>query len=157
MKFLLTLLLILPQAQAATRIGVGAIYGEPTSATAKFMRSQTKGVDLGVTYSFRDYLLVYSDHLWHFPGAFGRSPLLIAEIRPYFGAGALVVVSTDDRAKRYIEQEGSSIGLGVRIPLGLEWYPNSPLSIYAEVAPGVGVVPTVFAFLQGGIGLRIYF
>ena len=54
--------------------------------------------------------------------------------------------------------QGVDAGKEIRIPLGAEWNPRSaPIGVYAELAPGIGLAPGTFGFVEGGIGARFYF
>lgn len=151
-------------AQAASRgaagqggnLGLGIILGEPTGFTAKLYQGRSNAFDFGLAYSFGSFMLIYSDYLWHFPGAFGKGQPVVAELSPYVGLGGLLFISSVDnrKGKAYFD---SSVGFGARIPLGIEWLPGrAPLGVFVEVVPGIGVIPGAFAFVQGGIGIRIY-
>jgi hypothetical protein len=143
-------------------LAAGATLGSPTGLTGKLWLDRKSAVDLGLAFSFDSFFLVYADYLAHFPSGFaGReTPAFFRELTPYFGIGGVLFISTNSLRHdgRYFTAGGSSAGLGVRIPLGIEWRPVDPrLGVYVEIAPGVGVVPSTFGFLQGGLGIRFYF
>lgn len=140
--------------------GVGVVLGEPTGFTAKFWLQPDRAVDAGLAFSFSDFVLVYSDYLFHFRGAFGNSNPFLHQLVPYVGLGGELFVSesSDRTGGPYYTPNDSSVGFGIRIPLGLEWLvPRAPLGIFLELVPGVGIVPSTFGFFQGGIGARFYF
>lgn len=135
-------------------LGLGVIFGEPTGFTGKHWVGGDRAWDGGLAYSFNSHFLIFADHLWHFPRAFSghRGGPFLQQLTPYLGVGG--VFMTGGSSKKY----ESSVALGVRIPLGIEWKPaNPPLGVYVEVAPGVGIVPGAFGFVQGGLGVRYYF
>lgn len=152
---------------ASTERGVGAwaaglVLGEPTGFTAKHGLSSRSAVDAGLAFSFDRFFLVYSDYLWHFPGGFATrsSEPFVQQLTPYVGAGGVLLFSTDSGRNdgKFFTSGGSSVGFGIRVPLGIEWKPGSPpLGVFAEMVPGIGVVPSTFGFLEGGIGARWYF
>ena len=146
-------------------LGLGIMLGEPTGLTLKNWLSSTRAFDLGVTYSFGNYFAVLGDYLFHFPGAFSSSARsdVANDFVPYLGIGAIAFFDTGSNG---IERNGffrrndlgSSVGLGVRIPLGLEFLPRSaPIGIFAEIVPGLGVIPSTFGFIEGVVGGRFYF
>jgi hypothetical protein len=140
--------------------GVGFILGDPTGFTANFWRDEAHSIDAGLAFSFNNFVTVYSDYLWHFSGAFEGTDLSEDRVIPYVGVGAVLFVSGDTGRKDgdYFTQNGDTVGLGVRVPFGLEWKPNrTSIAVYAEIAPGVGIVPSTFGFVQGGLGVRYYF
>ncbi len=139
-------------------LGIGVILGEPTGLTGKFWRDGSSAYDLGIAWSFNDFLLIYGDILFHW----SELPLRTSrdrEFRPYIGGGLVLLISTEDNRKdeRYFTDDGS-VGLGFRVPLGIEWRPRDvPVGVFGELVPGIGLVPSTFGFIQGGIGIRYYF
>jgi hypothetical protein len=141
--------------------GLGVIVGEPFGVTGKYWIDRRSAIDSNFAFSFSNYFLLYADYLYHFPGAFGRSSTFVSQLNPYIGAGLEYFIQTQDTGRQdrtYFRSDQGSAGLGVRIPLGIEWRPGSPpLGVFVELTPGVGVIPATFAFVQGGVGIRFYF
>jgi hypothetical protein len=155
-------LLLAPAAMANTSrpFGLGIVIGEPTGLSAKYRMSSRDALDFGLAYSYNDFVYLFSDYLYHFPGAFrsAHSPFL-SQVTPYIGIGGILLISTNDgrNDRRYFTENGS-VGLGMRLPVGLEWKPDSPpLGVFVELVPGIGIIPSTFGFLEGGIGIRYYF
>jgi hypothetical protein len=139
--------------------GLGLILGEPTGIAAKYWIAHDRAIDGELSFSFNDYFLIQSDYLWHFHGLFGNRGEFVQNLEPYVGVGGTLFFSTTSTHTNptYFSDHGS-VGFGVRIPFGLEWMtPRAPFGIFFELAPGIGLIPSTFAFLQGGIGARIYF
>lgn len=128
--------------------GLGAVFGEPTGITGKFWSNGKNAVDGGLSYSFKgkDFFLVYADKLWHFPHAFHDDNEFIRELSPYLGAGSGFYF-------------GNEFRLNIRIPLGIEWLPESTPSIgvFVEAVPALRLVQETEADFGGGIGIRYYF
>jgi len=140
--------------------GIGVVLGEPTGFTLKEWIAPRQAIDLGLAFSFDNYVSVYSDYLFHFPEAFGNSTAFLRSLQPYVGIGGELFLSgNSNRAKtEYYNSPGSSVGFAIRIPLGAECLvPGAPIGVFAELVPGVGIVPGTFSFLQGGVGARYYF
>lgn len=140
--------------------GVGVILGSPTGLTAKFWSASDQAIDAGLAYSFSEFMLIYGDYLFHFPGLFGSSTQFVRELKPYFGVGGAFFFSTDGSGgrKRRYSDDSTSAGLGLRVPFGAEWLPaTAPLGVFLELVPGVGLAPGTTAFLDGGVGVRYYF
>ena len=149
-----------------SRVGnnaVGIIFGEPTGFSGKFWQDSTHAIDIGLAFSFNSFFLTYADYLFHFPGAFGRSSEFVSQLNPYLGPGAVLFVSTasstfSTRDNRTYFDRSNSIGLGVRFAAGIEWLaPKTPIGVFVEIAPGIGIIPGTFGFVQGGLGVRYYF
>jgi hypothetical protein len=141
--------------------GLGAILGEPTGITGKYWMDHRAAIDGTLSFSFSHYFLIYSDYLYHFPGAFGHSSEFVSQLNPYIGVGLELLIQTEDTGRNdrhYFRSDDGSVGLAVRIPLGIEWRPvTAPIGVFVELAPGVGVIPATYGFLQGGVGIRFYF
>ena len=140
--------------------GLGAILGSPTAITAKHWANNRDAFDAGVSFALYDYFLIYGDYLYHFAGALGSRTKVAAALYPYVGIGGLVVFTTKDRGndEHFLGRRSGTVGLGMRIPLGIEWRPgHPPLGVYFELAPGISIIPATSAFIQGGIGIRYYF
>jgi hypothetical protein len=143
-----------------TGAGLGVILGEPTGFTGKVWLQPHQAVDAGLAFSFDNYVLLYSDYLFHFPGLFGSSTDFLRQLQPYAGVGGELIISEDSSrgSTTYYSSSGSSVGFAFRVPLGAEWLvPTAPIGIFAELVPGVGIVPGTYGFLQGGVGARWYF
>ena len=135
----------LAQAREQSPVGLGIILGQPTGLVGKFWLDRNAAIDVGLDYLSDDYLSVYIDYLFHWTGSFSRSSSDLKALSPYLGIGGVL-------------HSGGTQVFGIRIPLGLEWiFARPKIGIFAEIAPGVGVIPGTFGFVQGGIGARYYF
>jgi hypothetical protein len=135
--------------------GLGVMLGDPSGLTAKLWTSHSTAFALGLSYSFGDYFAILGDHLWHFPNALAGAGSPANQFVPYIGLGAVLFFDDDGNFR---DRNDRDVALGARIPLGIEFLPRTiPLGVFAEVVPGVGIVPDVFGFVQGDIGARFYF
>lgn len=145
-------------ASRAGKLGLGAVFGDPTGLSGKYWLAPNRAADLGLAFSFNDYFIVFGDYLFHVPRITAQTPAPLNQISPYIGIGAVLLFSTDDRNRDGFFDADSSVAAGLRLPLGLEWsLPDPPLGIFLEIAPGMGILPGTHGFVQGGIGLRYYF
>lgn len=130
------------EARKGGPFGLGVLIGDPTGLNAKVFLGGNNAFDVGLGWSLRrDVVHLHADYLFHFPQRWGGGEWL-----PYVGVGGVLVLLDHDA------------GLGVRVPFGLSWFPGSgPVDIFAEIAPGVRVLPDTRFDLQGGIGARFYF
>ena len=124
--------------------GLGAIFGEPTGLSAKMWTSEKTAIDGAVAWSFAGsgWLHLHTDILIHnydlISVSEGKLPL-------YFGLGAFVTLASD-------------LGLGIRVPLGFAYqFEGAPLEIFAEIVPGLSLLPGTDFYLGGGIGIRYFF
>lgn len=125
-------------------LGLGLIFGEPTGLSAKMWTSERTAIDAAVAWSFSGlgWLHIQADFLLHnydiISVSKGKLPL-------YYGVGAYTAFSSD-------------FGLGARIPLGLAYqFEGAPVDVFAEIAPGLALLPDLGFYIGGGIGVRYFF
>lgn len=150
--------------RASGDLGAGVIFGEPTGVTGKYWLDRDIAVDFGLAFSFNEYVLVYADYLYHFPGGFGLESPITSQLHPYVGIGGFLGFAGADRTgenrdrRKLYGDSTSSVALALRIPVGMEWMPSNPrLGVFLELVPGIALVPSTDAIFQGGIGVRYYF
>lgn len=145
----------------AKNFGLGVVIGEPTGLSAKLWLSQDRALDFGLSFSFNDYVLVFSDYLFHFPGALGGSSTFASQLTPYVGIGGVLAFANERnyyKDRHFFGTRRDSLGLGLRVPLGIEWTPGRPpLGVFVELVPGISLVPATSGIFEGGIGIRYYF
>jgi hypothetical protein len=160
---MIALTLFTAQAQARTGgpFGLGLILGDPTALSVKYDSTAHDAFDAGLAFNVDKWILVYGDYQYKFADTFSRTPGL-SNIMPYLGVGLVLVASNhsldDTRHYQYFSESTSSkVALGIRVPFGLEWRPDAPIGVFAELAPGISVIPGTVGFLQGGLGIRYFF
>ncbi len=139
---------------------VGFILGNPTAITGQYKISNIKSYQGGLAFSYDDSVLIYGDYLLHHPGLIKTTEPFINSLVPYIGIGIAAVVTNKDRRDDdgYFGKDDGSFGMGVRIPLGIEWFNKDPsFSVYFEIVPGISVFPETSAEFMGGLGLRYHF
>lgn len=137
------------------KFGIGAILGDPTAISAKYFMGNY-AVDGAVSYSHHELLLL-GDYLKHFPGRLGKQNDFVARLTPYVGVGPVIAIGDSDKNHHFLDDD-DDFGLGIRVPLGLEWMASEiPLGISFELAPGLQLVDETDGFIQGGLAFRYYF
>lgn len=134
-------------------LGLGIMFGEPTGINLKYWTGKTTALNFGITYSFGNYLVLLGDCLWHFKSLLSlkKNYKESAALTPYLGGGVLLAFQNST-------QNYTGLSTGLRIPAGIEYLPRNPsIGIFAEIAPGITLAPSITAFLQGDIGIRYYF
>ncbi|MFW5694749.1 MAG: hypothetical protein ACOCYB_06250 [Alkalispirochaeta sp.] len=133
----------LSQGQAI--VGGGMVFGEPTGLSAKLWFVETGfAVDAAVAWSFQADSTLYL----HASGLFHLA-LIETEggryVVPYVGLGV---------TNRY----GDDTRVGLRLPVGLSIMPflEFPLEFFAELSPGIGIVPSTDPEFGAGLGVRFY-
>lgn len=145
-RLLIVLFVLLAPLAAEARkggpFGLGVLIGDPSGLNAKVFLGGNNAFDVGVGWSLRsDVLHIHADYLFHFPQRWGGGEWL-----PFVGIGGVLGLFRNDA------------GIGVRVPFGLSWFPaGGPVDIFAEIAPGVSLIPGTHFDLYGGIGARFFF
>jgi len=145
---------------SAKDFGLGIILGAPSAVTGKFWLDSTAAVDVGLAFNLSSYFLLYADYLYHFHKAFGGSSRFVSQLSPYVGVGGVGVITNSSRSddEGFYGRNSGAFGLGIRIPLGIEWRPSTPrLGVFVELAPGLSAIPRTSGFIQGGVGARYFF
>ncbi|MBI1860022.1 MAG: hypothetical protein HYR96_03770 [Deltaproteobacteria bacterium] len=143
---------------AGREIGLGIILGSPSGLVGKMKISNNAAIDAGVTFFFGTVFLVYGDYLVHFPNVLAGQSQFSKELTPYVGLGAEAIFGSYWGSWALPYAYNSTLGLGVRVPIGIEWRPhNPPIGMFVELAPGIGLLPGIYSYFRGGIGARYYF
>lgn len=139
----------------ASGFGVGVVLGEPSGLSARWwLNPSYDALDFAVAYSFDSYFLVNADYKLHFPSWFRSTLAGRKGVIPYFGLGAGLGVGRGPANT----VGDTRVFVGLRLPIGVHWQiQQSPLAVFFEVAPGLGMAPSTSAFVQIGIGLRYFF
>ena len=127
------------EAKPPSGFGIGLLVGEPMGVTLKFLGPH--GVQIHVFYDFSDeYPGVSADYVWHVPIA--SDPAMAF----FFGGGVKLIPKVG--AYRF----------GLRVPIGLNLtLDDLPFEFFAEVAPGLRLLPKTKFDIDGAMGARVYF
>ena len=125
-------------------LGLGLIFGEPTGLSAKMWTSEKTAFDAAVAWSFakNGWLHVHADFLIH---NYDLISVSNGTLPVYFGLGAYVGLSSD-------------LSIGARVPFGLAYqFEGAPVEVFAELVPGLSLLPGIGIYVGGGIGVRYFF
>lgn len=131
--------------QGPAIIGGGIVLGEPSGLTAKLWYTESGfAVDTALAWSFQEDANLYM----HANGLFHLAIIETAGGRylaPFVGGGVSYRVGARSR-------------LGLRVPLGLSILPftNFPAEFFAEIAPGISLIPDTSPGFGAGLGVRFY-
>lgn len=146
MKKIVLLLIILatiPLYGGGKQFGLGIILGEPTGLSGKYWLTQKTAVDGAAAWSVRhDNIYLHADFQLH---QFYIKALKGAHPHIYFGIGAATSIGDNDG------------WLGVRVPVGGSFFPVPELELFAEIVPGLALIPDTNFFMNAGIGIRYFF
>lgn len=120
------------------RTGIGIIVGEPTGISIRVGNFPI----LGIAWSVVDnYFHVHCDY-WLANKKMDRS------LYGYYGLGVKLTGNEKGAA--------DDVQLGARVPFGLRYYVAPRVELFAEVVPGMRVIPDTDFDIDGGIGVRFY-
>ncbi len=162
--FVLLLLLIATAAPTANAqgpkgrdFGFGLNLGDPTGITIKYWFSRENALVASLGNSYFGALRINVDYLWHFDAFNSRVVDLYAGIGGVLGFGEGHGVLYHHKKDVYYYREDDDTGIGIRAVLGLNIIPkNSPLEIFIEFGPLVGLVPKTGSSLDVSAGIRFY-
>lgn len=141
--------------------GFGLQVGEPSALTLRIWTSKMNSWDAAIGQSFMGSPHIQGGYLWHFPDAFNSRIVFL-----YAGVGAAVGFWSDGEHGIFIKRKGNNywyykddhnINIAARGVFGLNIIPNrSPLDIFLEIDPLIGLVPDWGFDFQAAIGIRFY-
>lgn len=120
---------------------LGIILGEPTGISLKMWQSNNTAYNFGLAWSFsgQGSIHAHADYLRH-----NWLDVTEGDLVLYYGLGARLLLRDDPK-------------VGARIPVGLQYLiPNSRLTVFAEVAPMLDLIPDTSFEVNGGLGIRIF-
>ncbi len=136
---LFLLILMVPVASFAGT-GIGLVVGEPTGLTFK---ADNLVIGIGWSFASPDDRIDATIDWWLI------NENLTDILDWYLGAGAKVRVN--------LNQDTDTFNIGLRIPVGIQWWPTKELEVFGEIAPGLLLFPATDFDVSAGIGLRYYF
>ncbi|MFP4300602.1 MAG: hypothetical protein ACLFQZ_01115 [Spirochaetaceae bacterium] len=146
---ILTILLAITAVTAFADTGVGVILGDPSGISLLF----SERVALGVGWDVSNYFHFHTD-LWLASG------VLAGPLEWYAGLGGkLQVYNADSDVGPTWDPDDDAdddFGLGVRIPLGIQWYASNRLELFGELVPGLQILPATGVDVDAGIGIRFH-
>ncbi|MBR9999202.1 MAG: hypothetical protein KFF73_09535 [Cyclobacteriaceae bacterium] len=124
--------------------GLGLYLGEPTGIGMKGWVSQNGAIAGAMAWTFAGdgQLHIHADYHRH---SFTLINVDKGQLPVYYGIGAKIVFQDNPI-------------LGARIPLGINYiFDDAPLDIFAEIVPGLKLIPETDFDLAGGLGIRYFF
>lgn len=138
--------------------GFGLVLGDPLGLTAKLWTNKENAFAFSLGRSYFGSPRIQADYLWHFD-AFQSSV-----VKMYAGPGLGVGFGRESSGfwykgskGRWYYREGDDFGIGARAIVGLNIIPKrTPLEIFVEFGPNIGLLPGFGAAVDAGIGIRFY-
>jgi hypothetical protein len=120
------------------RTGIGVIIGEPTGISIRIGNFPVLGIAWSI---FDNYFHLHCDY-WLANKKLDRS------LYGYYGLG--VKLTGNEKGA------DDDMQLGARVPFGLRYYVAPKVELFAEVVPGMRVIPDTDFDIDGSIGVRFY-
>ncbi len=136
--------------EGVDRFSLGIIVGHPTGLSGKLWLTPTSAVDAAIAWNFQaERFHLHASYLHHFFDAFDISP---DRLPLYLGIGGNFRVRGDDPG------DTGAIRSGLRVPFGISFLSAElPLEGFAEIVPGLRIIPSTEFELWWGIGARYRF
>ncbi len=158
---------ITPHAQAqgpmGRSFGIGFSVGEPTAVSARIWTSRENSWDVAIGHSYVGNPHIHADYLWHFNDAFNsRIVSLYAGIGGIVGFGErgsywFVRYSNKNKKEYWYYHDDDSPVFAVKGVFGLNIIPrNTPLDIFLEIDPVIGIAPGFGFDIMPAVGIRFY-
>ena len=123
--------------------GVGIMIGEPTGLSFRYSNFPV----IGLAWSLRNDSFHLQCDYW----LLNKS--LKAPVDWYIGPG-LKYLSHKDEGRHHDDTDN---WLGIRIPVGLQYFPDNKIEIFGEIVPGIYVYPETDFFIDAALGARFFF
>lgn len=138
--------------------GFGLILGEPLGGTIKYWTNAENAfvVDIGRSYFGSPRIQV--DYLWEFDAFKSNIVKMYAGPGVGFGLGREGYGLWYKSGKEHFYyREAGGVGVSVRAIFGINIVPrNTPLEIFVEAGPNIGIAPGFGAAFDAAVGIRFY-
>lgn len=143
---------LLLAAPLSADVGLGVILGDPTGLSALF----NNRIAAAVAWDVSNYFHLHGD-VWLI------RRLLAEPVDWYLGVGGKVKFFHEGargegppwEPEKDAPPEG--VGVGVRVPVGVQWYALPELEVFGEIVPGISLFPNTGFDMDVGIGVRCHF
>jgi hypothetical protein len=146
------------QGPLGRELGLGISIGNPLGATLKYWTSSNTALVGSIGADYFGSPRVNLDYHFHF-NAFNSSVVKMYAgpgLAVGFGSGRSYLWYKKGKDYYFIRDEGET-GIGARVLFGLNVIPrNSPIEMYFELGPLIGIAPAFGASFDVAIGIRFY-
>ncbi len=131
--------------------------GDPLGLTIKIWTSNENAFDFYLGSSYFGNIRVGGDYLWHFDAFNSNMVKMYAGIGGVVGFGTGHGIWYKENKDKFYYWDDNSMGIGARAILGINFIPRrTPLEIFVEFGPLVGLSPNYGVNMDGAIGIRFY-
>lgn len=131
----IALIAVFATPKQGSAFGIGGIFGDPTGLSLSF-----NPIVIGINYNFisSSYFQFHLDY-WFINRGLGSG------LKWYLGFGGKIQIFGND-----------TLGVGLRVPIGLQFFPARRFELFAEYVPGVSIIPGIGYDHDWGIGFRFH-
>ena len=145
------------QGPRGNAFGFGLILGDPIGLTIKYWTNPENAFDAYIGSSYFGRVRIGADYLWHFDAFNSRV------VKMYAGPGLIVGIGqgsgiyyTEDHGRFYY-WNNNNLGFAARVIFGLNIIPKkTPIEIFFELGPLIGLSPNFGVNLDAALGIRFY-
>ena len=140
MKKLLLILLFLFSfsVQSYSSTGAGVQFGYPGDVALTLKMNQFPVIGVSWNLGNNGYIGATLD------GWLLNKGIKQTDLDWYWGVGGFLRLQND-------------VGVGARMPVGLQWFFHKQFELYGEIVPGLSIIPDLGIDVVAAIGLRYYF
>lgn len=147
------------QGPRGKEFGFGIILGDPLGLTGKYWVSNENAMVFDFGASYFGSPRIQFDYVWHLDVF--KSQIVKLYAGPGLGLGfgrpGYSVWYIDNRGRERWYYRDSGLGVAVRVMVGVNIIPRAtPLEIFLELGPNIGIVPGFGAALDAAVGIRFY-
>lgn len=146
------------QGPLGRELGLGISLGNPLGATLKYWTSPTTALVAAIGADYFGSPRLNLDYHFHF-NSFNSSVVKMYAgpgLAIGFGSGRSYLWYKKGKDYYFIRDEGET-GIGARVLFGLNIIPhNSPIEMFLELGPLIGISPAFGASFDAAIGIRFY-
>ena len=155
--FFLTLFCGNAQGPKGKSFGFGLILGDPSGLTVKYLLNNENSIDGYIGSSYFGNIRIGGDYLWDFDAFNSKIVKMYAGpgLVLGFGNGNGVFYKADNSKFYYWKDNG--LGIAVRAIIGVNVIPKkTPIEIFFELGPLVGLSPNFGVNIDAALGIRFY-
>ena len=150
--------LAMAQGPRGNNFGFGIILGDPLGASVKYWTAPDQALVGSIGGSYFGAPRIGADYIWHFDAFHSSIVKMYAGpgLAIGFGHSSYYWLDKKHGDDFYVREPGST-GIAMRVVVGLNIIPRrSPIELFVEVGPLIGISPSFGAALDLGLGIRFY-
>lgn len=161
--FIISLLMVLTVSESYSAgprgktFGFGVMFGDPVGLSVNYWVSNEESIDAYLGASYFGGLRIGGDYLFHFDAFNSQIVKMYAGPGIAFGFGRGRGIIYRENKKRFYYWGDDETGVGARVIFGINVIPRkTPLEIFFEVGPLIGITPGFGVNVDASIGIRFY-